>query len=104
MHSPTPRIRDTQGPTKAVPVQSVLTVRVGPPSQTFAIRVVVSKKIAPTAVQRNLLRRRTREYIRTKTQYGVTRKGVVVFFHKGSADLTRKEFYKELERALKRIA
>lgn len=78
-------------------------MRMGPFSSTPTLRIVMSKKTVRTAVSRNLLRRRTREYIRTNIAGSMPKRDVTIVLHKGVAELTHKEFYKELERVIKRV-
>lgn len=63
---------------------------------------VVSKKVLPNSVARNLVRRRASEWVRKNLSLFRGGIDVVVVFERGVTSLSRHVFYQELERACKR--
>ena len=57
---------------------------------------IVPKSVDKRAVMRNRLRRRTREWVRTRLSSSFPALDVAVFFKKDAKDATQKEFYKDL--------
>ena len=59
---------------------------------------VVSRTVSKRAVIRNTIRRRAREWVRTRVLSSLPSVDIVMIFSKGAAAAPRKELYAELER------
>lgn len=68
-------------------------------SQQLGLAVVISKKVSAKASERNLLRRRIREYVR-RHQAGIGPGNIILHVKQAASHLSRKDLYSALERAL----
>lgn len=62
--------------------------------------LVVSRTVDKRATTRNLLRRRTREWIRTQSAVMGYPMDFIIIFKKGAEAVSRKELYEELRHAV----
>lgn len=65
--------------------------------------IIISRKVAPSAVRRNVLRRRIQGWLRERS-YGFSGIDVVVMLKKKAAELTRREFFSALEKIFQKIS